>query len=587
MTRNNAWWKDSTVYQIYPRSFKDTNGDGVGDLPGIAEKLDYIDDLGVDLVWLNPVYDSPVVDNGYDIRNYREILDDYGTMADWRDLRDGLHERDIGLVMDLVVNHTSDQHEWFQRSRREEDEYRDYYWWVEGDMDEPPNNWESFFGGPAWSYDHERGAWYLHLFDETQPDLNWRSPDVREDVYEMMRWWLEKDIDGFRMDVINLLSKPEDLPDGDPDADLVGQDQFVTGPRIHEYIREMHDRVLADYDIMTVGETPQVTVDEAKQFLDDGLDMVFSFKYRRVDVDEQVSKQIGKGEEGPADVGDGNLEGLRDATTKWQHGLSEAWNAIFLGNHDLPRLVSRFGDEGEYRRESARMLATFMFTLRGTTFVYQGDEIGMTNPTFDSLDQFQDASTIQNARHALESGEAESVEQIRREMNETSRDNARTPMQWSDSENAGFTTGEPWLTVNDNYPEVNVERELADEGSVLRHYRDLVECRRENPLLVYGRYEPILEDHSDIYAYLRVSDDEAERILVVLNFFDGEPTFALPDGVSDEGSGSEARRGAKSFETAKPFRDDELLIATHDVDASGGPEEFDLRPYEARVYRLS
>ncbi len=557
MNDGRTWWKEAVVYQIYPRSFHNANDDGIGDLRGISEKVDYLDDLGVDVVWLCPVYDSPLVDGGYDVRDYRAIHDDYGTMADWETLRDDLHARDIRLIMDMVTNHTSDEHEWFRKSRRKAGKYRDYYWWVDGDPDRPPNNWESFFGGPAWSYDERREAWYLHLFDEKQPDLNWRNPDVRESLFEMVRWWIEKDCDGFRFDVINLISKPPDLPDGDPDSTQRGKEQFINGPRVHEYVRELHDRVLDDYDVVTVGETSDVTIDEALRFHEDGLDMVFSFQHLHID----------KGDRGPWDFDDWTLDELRDATARWQRGLEDgAWNSIFLGNHDQPRLVSRFGDDEEYRAESAKMLATYLFTLRGTPFVYQGDEIGMTNPTFRRLDEYRDEATIQKVMLALQTGDVSTFDKIRDAVDFWSRDNARTPMQWSDDENAGFTDGEPWIKVNENFPEVNVEREQGDEDSVLNYYRRLVVLRHSTPVMVYGRYVQLLEDHPEIYAYLRTLNDGSEQLLVVLNFFDGEPTFRLPDDVTYDRS--------------------EKLVGNYGDRTGDSIAEIDLHPYEALVYRL-
>ena len=564
MTVDRRWWKEATVYEIYPKSFNDSDGDGVGDLRGIVERLDYLDDLGVDVVWLTPVYESPMVDNGYDIRDYRSINPTFGSMEDWEALRDGLHEREIRLIMDLVVNHTSDEHEWFRRSRRREDGYEDYYIWREGSRDEPPNNWESLFGGPAWSYDDERGEWYLHLFDEHQPDLDWRNSDVREDVYEMMEWWLEKGIDGFRMDVINLISKAEGLPDGAPDRTPRGAEHFVTGPKAHEYVREMYDRVLAGRDVMTVGETLDVTTEDAKEFVGEegsGLDMVFSFAHMSLD----------EGDHGPWDIAEWTLDNLRDVTNDWQEamGSGDDWNSLYLNNHDQPRAVSRFGDDESYREESAKMLATYLFTLKGTPFVYQGEELGMTNYPFESVDEFRDEATIQKIAVAREAGRIDEFQQIRDAVGYWSRDNARTPMQWTDGKNAGFTEGDPWIKVNPNHREVNAERERADPDSVWHYYRDLVDLRKRYPALVYGEYDPILEDDSDVFAYLRTFEEEDERFLVVLNFFDERPSFALPDRVS--------------------YDDAELVLANYDRsnDGDSGPDEFELRPYEARLYRLT
>jgi oligo-1,6-glucosidase len=552
MTGERSWQREAVVYQIYPQSFNDTDGDGIGDVPGIVEKLDYLDDLGVDTVWLNPVYESPWADNGYDISDYRSIHEEYGTMDDWETLRDGLHDRDIRLIMDLVVNHTSDEHEWFQQSRYGVEPYDDYYVWRRGDPDERPNSWDSLIGGKAWSYDEQRGAWYLHLFDSKQPDLNWRNPRVREDVYEMMTWWLEQGIDGFRMDVINLLSKVEGLPDGDPDASLTGSEHFVSGPRIHEYVRELVDETVGNYDVFTVGETLNVTVEEASAFVEDGLDMVFPFDHMYID----------EGEAGPWDIAEWDLADLKAVTTKWQEGLAETgWNSLYLNNHDEPRMVSRFGDDETYRCESAKLLATFAHTLQGTPYVYQGEEIGMTNVPFESLDEFRDVATVQRVELAVQSGQIDDVEEILADVNYWSRDNARTPMQWSDEPEAGFTDGEPWIKVNPNYTDINVECAREDEDSVLNYYRELISLREEYPVLVYGAYELILGDHPEIYAYHRTLDDE--RLLVVLNFFDGEPRFEHPGEI-----------------TAEEWS---LLLGNYAVD-DADPSAFACRPYEARVY---
>ena len=555
--------REAVVYQIYPRSFNDSDGDGVGDLRGILEKVDYLDDLGVDVVWLNPVYDSPQVDNGYDVRDYRTIHHEYGTMDDWMALRDALHERNVGLVMDLAINHTSDEHEWFRKSRREVDPYADFYVWQEGEPDELPNNWESLFGGSAWSYDDERGAWYLHLFDERMPDLDWRNPDVREAVHDVMCWWLEREIDGFRLDVVNLLSKPADLPDGDPSAAITGSNYFMNGPNAHEYVAEMHDRVFSGYDVVTIGETLDVTPADVRRYVvEDGLDMVFPFEHMDVDA----------GGAGPWDVVDWDLRDLKAVTERWQTALDGGWIGLYLSNHDQPRMVSRFGDDGEYRVESAKMLATYLFTQRGTPFVYQGQELGVPNTPFESLDEYRDPATILRVERALQTGRIDVFEEVKDAVNYWSRDNARTPMPWSAGENAGFTAGEPWIKVNPIHAEVNVERQRGDEESVLSYYRRLVDLRARHPGLVYGRYDPVAEDDPDVFAYRRTLEDEdeneaeGEEFLVVLNFFEGEPSFALPDSVAVDGA--------------------ELLLANYPADAGEDPRTFELRPYEGRLYRL-
>lgn len=542
-----SWWKEPVFYQIYPRSFNDSDGDGVGDIPGIVEKTEYIDELGVDAVWLNPIYESPQVDYGYDVSDYRSVHDEYGTMDDWEELLEELHDSDIRLVMDLVVNHTSDEHDWFAKSREQNGKYSDYYVWREGKEGGPPNNWESAFGGPAWSYDEVREEYYLHLFHEKQPDLNWRNPEVRDDVVEMAEWWLEKGVDGFRMDVINLLSKPEGLPDGDPESDWVGSEQFANGPRIHEYLTELCERAFEPHDAFTVGEMPEITPEDAEEYAQDGLDMVIPFEHMELDHADEVDWFM-------TDV---DLAELEDVFSRWQN--ADCWTCLYWNNHDQPRAVSRFGDDEEYRIESAKMLATLVFTLRGTPFVYQGEEIGMTNTEFESLNEMRDTGTIERAESAMEELGIEEFDSVSEIVNHWARDNARTPMQWTDGECAGFTEGEPWIKANPNHEEINVEEARREEDSIWQYYRELIEMRKENPVLVHGDYESVLGDHPDIYAYERSLEDD--RALVVLNFFDGEPTFT-ESGEYDLG---------------------ELLVGNYDVDLNS--DEY-LRPYEARVYRV-
>ena len=581
-----AWWKEAVVYQIYPRSFNDADGDGIGDIPGIVEKLDYLDSLGVDVVWLCPVYESPNVDNGYDVSDYRAILDTFGTMTDWEELLEGLHDRGIKLVMDLVVNHTSDEHEWFVKSRAGEDDYDDYYVWREGEAvpeeayeeglydpadyglprdarERPPNDWESFFGGPAWTYDDERGEWYLHLFDRKQTDLNWDCDRLREEVFEMMEWWFEKGIDGFRMDVINLISKPEGLPDGaDDDAIVRGADRFVNGPRVHEYVREIHEEAVPD-DAMTVGEMVELSVDEAKEFLGpdgDGMSMAFNFDHMRLD--------FGPGG-GRWSRGDWSLGELRETITRWQTGLDgEGWNSLYLNNHDEPRMVSRFGDH-EHRRKSAKLLATLLYTLQGTPYLYQGEELGMTNYPFSSLEEIRDVDTLKNVAQLERAGRFVSDDDLLNLVRYRSRDNARTPMQWSADEHAGFTDGEPWIPVNPNHEEINAEAEREDPESVWHYYRDLIDLRHAEDVLVYGSYELHLPDHDRLWVFTRTLTDDADRVdertLTVLNFGRDETRFEPPAAVAGEA--------------------DELLVSNYPVESTTVDAET-LRPWEARVYRL-
>ena len=578
---DRAWWKEAVVYQIYPRSFNDSDGDGVGDIPGIIEKVDYLADLGVDCVWLNPVYESPGVDNGYDIADYRAIMDEFGTMADWEALRDALHERGIRLIMDLVVNHTSDEHAWFVDARSSKDSaYRDYYWWREGrdpeqtalDPDDydtpigvdevPPNNWESFFGGPAWTYDDRTGEWYLHLFDERMPDVNWETAALREEMFEMMEWWLDHGIDGFRMDVINLISKPDGLPDGDDPTSIVeGADKFVNGPRIHEYLSELHDRVLDGTDSMTVGEMAELSVDEAKRYVGedgDGMSMVFTFDHMRLDMTD--AGRWSSRESSPRE--------LKETMTHWQEGLAdEGWNSLFLNNHDEPRVVSRFGDDSQYRRESAKLLGTLLHTLRGTPYIYQGEELGMTNYPFGSLDEIRDVDTIKNVRAAQASGRLDESD-VMGLVRYRTRDNARTPMQWDDSEHAGFTDGDPWMPVNPNYDHINAEAARNDPDSIWHYYRELVSLRKARDVIVYGDYDLRLRDHESLWVYTRTleTDDETDSLLVVLNFASDETAFEPPADLA-------GRRA-------------DILVSNYETDVES-VEATTLRPWEARVYDLS
>ncbi|WP_331232852.1 glycoside hydrolase family 13 protein [Natronorarus salvus] len=563
-TPDRRWWKEAVVYQIYPRSFNDSDGDGVGDLRGITEKVDYLDALGVDVVWLCPVYESPNADNGYDISDYRSIAAAFGTMADWEELLSALHARGMRLLMDLVVNHTSDEHEWFRRSRRREDGYGEYYYWRDGDVNGdgervPPNDWGSFMGGSAWTYDDTRGQWYLHLFDEKQPDLNWRNPDVRDEIASLVDWWLERGIDGFRIDAINYISKPDGLPDGTADREPRGIEVFSHGPRIHEYLRELYERTFSNYDVMTVAEMADTTVEMADRYLGedgDGLDMIFHFEHMDVDVGP-------RGRFDPEGWGEWSLPEFKAIMSRWQSDLGEnAWNAQYLGNHDQPRIVSRFGDDGTYRVESAKLLATFLLTARGTPFVYQGEEIGMTNDDFRRLAALDDPMTVGAVEEALDAGRADSYDELREFVNHVSRDHARTPMQWSDAQNAGFTAGEPWFPLNANYPEINVEAARADERSVWHHYRRLVDLRHEEDVLVYGEYDLLLPDDERLYAYTRTFGDE--RVLVVLDWSDEPATF--DSGVVDAGARA-------------------VLCSNYD-DSPPDPSGREFRPYEAVVYRI-
>lgn len=518
-----TWWKEAVIYQIYPRSFMDSNGDGIGDLKGITSRLDYLKYLGIDVIWLSPVYQSPNDDNGYDISDYQAIMEEFGTMEDFDEMLDAAHKRGIRIVMDLVVNHTSDEHRWFMESRSGKDNpYRDYYIWREGkDAETPPNNWGSCFGGSAWQYDETTAMYYLHLFSKKQPDLNWDNPDVRKKVFDMMTWWCDKGIDGFRMDVISLISKTKEMPDGEINGFYGDYGPYcVHGPNVHRYLQEMNEKVLSKYDIMTVGETPGVTPELAKQYAGEDtheLNMVFQFEH--VDTAGKYGKWTD--EKMP-------LKKLKDIMSRWQTELyGEAWNSLFWDNHDQPRAVSRFGDDRpQYRDAAAKMLATCLHMMQGTPYVYQGEELGMTNYPFQSPADFRDIESINAYREWCESGKT-AHEDFWPCMLFISRDNARTPVQWDNSKNAGFTSGTPWIPVNPNYTEINAKAETADPDSVFHYYKKLIALRKQNPIIVYGKYEPLLKDSEELFVYTRTLG--SEKLFVACNFTDKETSLSLPE----------------------------------------------------------
>ena len=555
---SNAWWKESVVYQIYPRSFKDSNGDGIGDINGITEKLDYLKELGIDVIWLSPVYQSPNDDNGYDISDYQAIMPEFGTMEDFDRMLSEAHERGIRIVMDLVVNHTSDEHPWFVESRSSVDSpYRDYYIWKPGKMTEEgrkePNNWGSFFSGPAWKYDETTDMYFLHLFSGKQPDLNWENEKVREEVFSMMDWWLKKGIDGFRMDVISLISKQQDFPDGPlKEGSRYGNSAPYTanGPRVHEFLKEMNKKVLSKYDIMTVGEASGVTVEEAKKYASlDGseLNMVFQFEHMDLDGGESF-----KWNERKID-----LVELKQTLSKWQYELDgKAWNSLYWDNHDQPRIVSRLGDDTVYRERSAKMLATCLHMMQGTPYIYQGEELGMTNAPFQGIEDFRDIESI-NAFRELTETKAMDEETILRCIRYKSRDNARTPFQWDDSENAGFTTGTPWIMVNPNYKEINAKEAVGREDSVFHYYRKLIRLRKEHEIIVYGHYDLLLPESRELYVYTR--EYQGQKLLTICNF-SGKPV---------------------EYQVPAPFAQGEILISN--VERRAAEQDFMLEPYEALV----
>lgn len=522
-----AWWKEAVVYQIYPRSFQDSNGDGIGDIRGITSRMDYLKELGIDVIWLSPVYESPNDDNGYDISNYQGIMKEFGTMEDFDEMLRTAHEKGIKLVMDLVVNHTSDEHPWFVESRKSrENPYRDYYIWREPKDGKEPNNWGSCFSGSAWQYDEKTEMYYLHLFSKKQPDLNWDNPKVREEVFEMMNWWLDKGVDGFRMDVISLISKKPDLPDGEPGINgYASFNEPANGPHVHEYLREMRRKVLDRADTLTVGECSGVTLEEAKKYASSDnseLSMVFQFEHMDVDSDgsnKWTDKKM-------------DLRDMKAVLTKWQKGLEGiAWNSLFWQNHDQPRCVSRYGNDDVYRERSAKMLATCLHMMQGTPYVYQGEELGMTNVPFESVEDFRDLDSI-NAYHELvEDKKVFSREEMLHYLRYKSRDNARTPFQWDDGENAGFTEGEPWIMVNPNYNEINAKEQREREDSVFRYYQKLIRLRKENLVIVYGSYDLLLPDSREIYAYTRTLGEE--KLLVLCNYSAEEQQVERPEEFQD------------------------------------------------------
>ena len=518
------WWKESVVYQIYPKSFKDSNGDGVGDIRGIIQKLDYLKELGVNVLWISPMLESPQDDNGYDISDYRRIYKEYGTMEDYEELLSEAHKRDIRILMDLVVNHTSDEHNWFVESRKSKDNpYRDYYIWKDPVNGKEPNNWGGAFGGSAWEYDAQTQMYYLHLFSKKQPDLNWENEKVRQEVYDMMTFWCEKGIDGFRMDVISMISKDQAFPDGKMNNSLYGDfgPYCVHGPRIHEFLQEMNREVLSRYDIMTVGETSGVTIEEAQKYAGEAgkeLNMVFQFEH----VDN------GSGDYGKWTTEKYDFKEFKRIMIKWQEELQgKAWNSLFLGNHDQPRSVSRFGnDNPAYRETSAKMLATCLHMMQGTPYVYQGEELGMTNVYFDKLEDYRDIESINFFTELTESG-LMTPEYMMKCLMLRSRDNARTPMQWDDSEQAGFTDGESWIKVNPNYKEINAAQQLKDPNSIFHYYQKLISLRKEKDIIVYGEFEPLYRDDEQIFAYTRKLDQE--KLLTVCNFSERNAEMEIPE----------------------------------------------------------
>ena len=520
---NNNWWKEGVVYQIYPRSYKDTTGNGLGDLEGIIQQLDYIQSLGVTMLWLCPIYESPNDDNGYDISDYRKISDEFGGNKSFDRLLAAMRERGLKLIMDLVVNHSSDEHHWFQQAKKSKDNpYHDYYIWRGNNPNEKPNNWQSVFNGSVWKWNEATQEHFLHLYTQKQPDLNWENPKVRKEVYAIVDFWLAKGVDGLRMDVISLISKRlafEDVPNEMPFIDVM-EKVYANGPRVHEFLKEMNREVLSNYDIVTVGEGPGVNLVHGPRYVsarEKELNMVFHFDHLTIDF----------GPDGKYDPVPLDFVRFKAIFRQWDEALAnDGWNSIFLGNHDFSRIVSRFGNDGIYREQSAKLLVTLLMTLRGTPYVYQGDEIGMTNVAHSSIECYDDVET-RNAWKAAEAA-GKDMNKFLKAVHWQSRDNARTPMQWNASENAGFTTGKPWIPVNKNYPTINVETAEKEADSILHYYRKMIAFRKANTTLVYGDFDDLLPEHPQLYCYRRW--DKEANFLLVHNFSDTPTSWEKPSG---------------------------------------------------------
>ncbi len=557
------WWRKSVVYQIYPKSFNDTTGNGVGDLQGIIEKLDYLKALGIDVIWLTPIYKSPQRDNGYDISDYFAIQEEYGTMEDFDRLLEGAHSRGIKLIMDIVVNHTSTENEWFKQSREsKENPFRDFYIWKDPKDGQEPNNWQSKFGGNAWKYDEKTGQYYLHLFDVTQADLNWENEEVRKRVYDMMTFWFEKGVDGFRLDVINLISKDQHFPDDDgsvpPHGD--GRRFYTDGPRVHEFMHEMNQNVFSKYDSLTVGEMSSTTIDDCINYSNpdrEELSMTFNFHHLKVDYPNGDKWT----------VADFDFHELKRILSTWQVEMHKGggWNALFWCNHDQPRIVSRYGDDGKYVTESAKMLATTIHMMQGTPYIYQGEEIGMTNPKFEDISEYRDVESLNI--YTIKNEQGMSNEQVIEILKHKSRDNSRTPVQWNASEHAGFTSGTPWINVAANYKTINAENALEDKNSVFYHYQKLIRLRKEYDIITYGDYELLLEEDPQIFAYVR--NGENEKLLVVNNFYGTEASFEVPESI-----------GIEKYTT-------DLLISNYEDSQTDLSNGLSLRPYESVVFHLT
>ena len=545
------WWKEAVAYQIYPRSFMDSNNDGIGDLQGIISKLDYLKDLGIDVIWICPVYKSPNDDNGYDISDYQDIMSDFGTMEDFNELLSEIHKRNMKIIIDLVINHTSDEHPWFIESRSsKQNPKRDWYIWREGKDNKEPNNWESIFKGSAWEYDENTKEYYLHLFSKKQPDLNWENEDMRNEIYKMINWWLDKGIDGFRVDAISHINKEEGLVDMDNPDNLKyvpSFDKHMNVEGIHDYLRELKENTFSKYDIMTVGEANGVKVEQATDWVgenDGKFNMLFQFEH----IDLWNSSEF-------------NLPNLKKVWNKWQVNLeNDGWNALFIENHDITRVVSSWGDDTRFLKESAKALGLLYFMHKGTPFIYQGQEIGMTNVKFNDINEYDDIRSINEYNQLINQGMSpkDALEHIWN----TSRDNTRTPMQWDDSLNAGFSKSNPWIHVNPNY--INVKEQLEDDDSILNFYKKMIKIKKSSECLIYGKYNLILEDDTNIFAYERILNDE--KFLVICN-------------LKSESSNYKYEKLTLKYEN--------LILSNYNVDAHKDLNNFELKPWEARLYKIN
>lgn len=550
-----AWWKEAVAYQIYPRSFMDSNGDGIGDIQGIIEKLDYLAYLGIDIIWVSPFYKSPNDDNGYDISDYKAIMDDFGTMEDFDELLKEAHKRNIKLIADLVINHTSDEHPWFIESKSSIDsDKRDWYIWRKGKNNKEPNNWESIFKGSAWQYEEESDEYYLHLFSKKQPDLNWENEEVREALYEMVNWWLDKGIDGFRIDAISHIKKDEgllDMPNPDNLEYVPSFDKHSNRPGIQDFLKELKINTFDKYDIMTVGEAAGVDADEAEVWVgeDDGkFNMIFQFENM-----DLWNDNPGK-----------NVDWIeyKRVISKWQNKLhNKGWNALYIENHDTPRVVSTLGNDKEYIYESSTSLALMYFMMEGTPFIYQGQELGMTNAKFNNIEEYNDVRAKSVYEDKIKNGRT--IDEALRELNAYSRDNTRTPMQWDSSKNGGFTVGNSWLKVNENYEDINVEKQLKDSNSVLNFYKNIIKIRKENEYLIYGSYNLILEEDKNIFAYERILDDK--KFLIITNLSNYDNTYSY---------------------NKLNLRFSNLVISNYKVKEHKDINSMILKPWEARMYKI-